>query len=180
MTDIYPADFGWTPDWADPDVRLDRWFHNMDSVINAGVANASNQLDYDDEVGYRAVRKLRDHARSDDDRPWFTTVSFTHPHDPYLAGQEFLGPLRGRYIPLPAVAATDLIDDDPHSQRLRHLLAADTSTVTDERIIRAYFATVSYVDWIAKLLETLGRHDLGANTVIPGQGHRFHHSGGHG
>ena len=30
-TDIYPADFGWTPDWLNPDERIDWWFHNMDS-----------------------------------------------------------------------------------------------------------------------------------------------------
>ncbi|WKZ91927.1 sulfatase-like hydrolase/transferase [Chimaeribacter arupi] len=34
-TDIYPADFGWTPDWAHPERRLD-WFHNMSSVLEAG------------------------------------------------------------------------------------------------------------------------------------------------
>ena len=88
-TDIYPADFAWTPNWSDVDGRFDWWFHNMDSVTGAGVANASNQLDYDDDVGHHAVRKLRDLARSADDRPWLLTVSFTHPHDPYVARQEF-------------------------------------------------------------------------------------------
>ena len=28
-TDIYPADFGWTPDWDHPDERIDWWYHNM-------------------------------------------------------------------------------------------------------------------------------------------------------
>ena len=37
-TDIYPADFGWTPDWDHPGERVDWWYHNMDSVIGAGVA----------------------------------------------------------------------------------------------------------------------------------------------
>ena len=31
-TDIYPADFGWTPDWRKPGERIDWWYHNMDSV----------------------------------------------------------------------------------------------------------------------------------------------------
>ena len=34
-TDIYPADFGWTPDWTRPNHRPD-WYHNMDSVTLAG------------------------------------------------------------------------------------------------------------------------------------------------
>jgi choline-sulfatase len=88
-TDIYPADFGWTPNWDDVDGRFDWWFHNMDSVINAGIAEATNQLDYDDEVGFRTVRKLRDLARTPDDRPWMLTASFTHPHDPYAMRRRY-------------------------------------------------------------------------------------------
>ncbi|MEL6984047.1 MAG: sulfatase-like hydrolase/transferase, partial [Actinomycetota bacterium] len=113
-TDIYPADFGWTPDWSDPDGRFDWWFHNMDSVVGAGVAEASNQLDFDDEVGFRALRKLRDLARSDDPRPWFVTVSFTHPHDPYVARRRFWDRYDHDAIPDPTVGPVD--DPDPHSR----------------------------------------------------------------
>ncbi len=31
-TDIYPADFGWTPDYRRPDERIDWWYHNLSSV----------------------------------------------------------------------------------------------------------------------------------------------------
>src|SRR5438876_726709 len=34
-TDIYPADFGWTPDWLDFEHRPS-WYHSMDSVTQAG------------------------------------------------------------------------------------------------------------------------------------------------
>src|SRR6476619_3459572 len=40
-TDIYPADFGWTPDWLQPDERIDWWYHNMDAVTQAGVAEVT-------------------------------------------------------------------------------------------------------------------------------------------
>ena len=56
-TDIYPADFGWTPDWRKPDERIDWWYHNMESVAGAGVAAVTNQLLFDDEVGFHAVRR---------------------------------------------------------------------------------------------------------------------------
>jgi len=29
-TDIYPGDYGWTPDWKKPDNRVDWWYHNME------------------------------------------------------------------------------------------------------------------------------------------------------
>ena len=84
-TDIYPADFGWTPDYRKPGERIDWWYHNMGSVTSAGVAEITNQLEYDDEVAYHAVRKVYDFGRGLDDLPWMLTVSFTHPHDPYVA-----------------------------------------------------------------------------------------------
>ncbi|MGR3543962.1 MAG: sulfatase-like hydrolase/transferase, partial [Paracoccus sp. (in: a-proteobacteria)] len=48
-TDIYPADFGWTPDWRKPNERIDWWYHNLGSVTGAGVAEITNQLEYDDD-----------------------------------------------------------------------------------------------------------------------------------
>jgi choline-sulfatase len=88
-TDIYPADFGWTPDYRKPGERIDWWYHNMGSVTGAGVAEITNQMEYDDEVAFAAGQKLYDLARGKDDRPWCLTVSFTHPHDPYVARRAF-------------------------------------------------------------------------------------------
>ncbi len=95
-TDIYPVDFGWTPDWDRPEERIDWWYHNMQSVRQAGIAEATNQLDFDDEVAFQAIRFLQDHARADDPRPFFLTVSFTHPHDPYAIREALLEPLPRR------------------------------------------------------------------------------------
>ncbi len=169
-TDIYPADFGWTPNWDDPDGRFDWWFHNMDSVTNAGVADVSNQLDYDDEVGFRAVRKLRDLARTDDERPWHITVSFTHPHDPYVAREEFWELYEDVEIPLPTTRDLTPTGVDAHSARLRHVIAADVTEVSDDQVRvarRAYFANVSYIDqWLGELLATIERHGMADDTVV--------------
>jgi choline-sulfatase len=169
-TDIYPADFGWTPDWEDPGGRFDWWYHNLDSVVHAGVADATNQLDYDDDVGHLAIRKLRDLARSSDDRPWMVTASFTHPHDPYVARKEFWDRYDHDEIALPAVGPIADGDLDPHSRRLRHVIAADVTDVTPEMIRnarRAYFANCSYIDhWVGRLLGTLRHHDLHEDTVV--------------
>ncbi|MCK5622932.1 MAG: sulfatase-like hydrolase/transferase, partial [Alphaproteobacteria bacterium] len=82
-TDIYPADFGWVPDWTRPDERIDLWYHNMSSVVQAGVAATTSQLAFDEEVGTQALRAIHDHARGTDKRPLCLVASFTHPHDPY-------------------------------------------------------------------------------------------------
>ena len=68
-TDIYPADFAWTPDYTRPGERIQWWYHNLGSVTGAGVAEITNQLEYDDEVAYHAVRKVYDLGRGLDPRP---------------------------------------------------------------------------------------------------------------
>ena len=88
-TDIYPADFGWTPDYRRPGERIEWWYHNLGSVTGAGIGETSNQLEYDDEVAYHTTRKLYDLSREEDVRPWCLTVSFTHPHDPYVARKKY-------------------------------------------------------------------------------------------
>ena len=80
-TDIYPADFGWTPDYRKPGERIDWWYHNLGSVTGAGVAEITNQMEYDDEVAFHAVQKLYDFARvtDDADAPALVPDGFLHP-----------------------------------------------------------------------------------------------------
>ena len=169
-TDIYPADFGWTPNWDDADGRFDWWFHNMDSVVHAGIADASNQLDYDDDVAHHAVRKLRDLARTADRRPWMLTVSFTHPHDPYVARRQFWDLYDHDSIPMPTVGPLDPATIDPHSRRLRHVIAADTAEITDDQVRNArhaYLANISYVDHhVGEMLAVMERHGMADDTVV--------------
>ncbi|HSJ46417.1 MAG TPA: choline-sulfatase [Euzebyales bacterium] len=168
-TDIYPSDFGWTPDWDDPEGRFGWWFHNADSVVNAGVAEATNQLDFDDEVGFLAVRELRDAARSADDRPWFLTVSFTHPHDPYVMRQRYWDRYDHDSVDMPRVSAGD-VDPDPHSRRLRHVSALDAAELTDAMVRNArhaYYAAISYIDdWLGLLRATLEAFGMADDTVV--------------
>ncbi|UWQ11717.1 choline-sulfatase [Aliiroseovarius crassostreae] len=148
-TDIYPADFGWTPDYRKPGERIDWWYHNMGSVTGAGVAEISNQMEYDDEVAYNACAKLYDLARGNDDRPWCLTVSFTHPHDPYVARRKFWDLYEDCDHLLPEVPAWDYEDHDPHAKRIFDANDWRNFDITEENIRRsrrAYFANISYLD----------------------------------
>jgi choline-sulfatase len=169
-TDIYPADFGWTPDYARPGERIDWWYHNLGSVTGAGTAEITNQLEYDDEVAYHATAKLHDLSRRQDPRPWCLTVSFTHPHDPYVARPRFWE-LYGDCPALdPEVPAIAFEEQDPHSRRL--MLASDWTAfdITAEDVRRArrgYFAGISYVDdKIGEILGVLERGGLAEETVV--------------
>ena len=168
-TDIYPADFGWTPDWRATDERIDWWYHNMESVTGAGIAEVTNQLLFDDEVGFHAVRALHDVARAEDRRPFLLVASFTHPHDPYVTRQEYWDRYEGVDIPMPAVSAAD-VPLDPHSRRLRAACDMEATAITDDdvrRARRAYMGNISYVDdWTGRLVTTLESLGLADDTVV--------------
>ncbi len=167
-TDIYPADYGWTPDWEQPDVRPS-WYHNMLSVTQAGTCVRSNQLDFDDEVTYAARRHIYDLARSNEARPFCLTVSWTHPHDPYANLPELFDLYRDDDIPMPVVKAAD-VPLDPHSRRLRHVSDMDHYEVTDahvRRARRAYFASISYIDrQVGIVMQALEESGLADSTVV--------------
>ncbi|WP_340252535.1 choline-sulfatase [Roseobacter sp. HKCC-CH-9208] len=160
-TDIYPADFGWTPDYRKPGERIDWWYHNMGSVTGAGVAEITNQMEYDDEVAFAAEQKLYDLARGRDDRPWCLTVSFTHPHDPYVARRKYWDLYEDCAHLMPDVPALPYEDHDPHAQRIFDANDWRNFEIAEDDIVRsrrAYFANISYLDdKIGGLLDVLER-----------------------
>ena len=169
-TDIYPADFGWVPDWNNADQRIDLWYHNMSSVKQAGVAAITNQLSYDDEVGNQATRVIYDHARSEDDRPLCLVASFIHPHDPYATRQQYWDLYEDVNISLPDVPRPENQDQDSHNLRLESVIGLDSVEITEQEILaarRAYYGNVSYVDeWLGRLQDTLDQCDMAENTTI--------------
>ena len=158
-TDIYPADFGWTPDYRKPGERIDWWYHNMGSVTGAGVAETSNQMEYDDEVAYNATAKLYELSRGLDARPWALTVSFTHPHDPYVARKKYWDLYEDCAHLLPETPAMDYDDHDNHAKRIFDANDWRSFDITEENIKRsrrAYFANISYLDdKIGEILQVL-------------------------
>jgi len=169
-TDIYPADFGWTPDWRAPLERVDWWYHNLSSVTEAGCALTSNQLEYDDEVAWFARTRLLELARRRDDRPFCLCASFTHPHDPYTARPEYWARYEGVTIPEPVTPELPADQRDPHTQRLYGAVDASRFSITDENVAnarRAYCANLSYLDdKVGELLGTLGDCGFADDTVV--------------
>lgn len=167
-TDIYPVDFGWTPDWNRPHDRPD-WYHDMSSILDAGPCLRSNQLDFDDEVAFAAERELFGHIRSNDERPFCFVVSFSHPHDPFAIPRQWWDMYRDEDIPMPAFGY-DEANVHPHEARLRHVCAMNDVQITPEQARaarRAYYGAISYVDdhiaTLINLLRETGRLD---DTVV--------------
>ena len=89
-TDVYPSGFDWTPDWRlSPAERLE-WYHNMTSLLLVARRRGGDA----DRLRRRGLlpRRCRRSATSrcaGDTAPFFLTVSFTNPHDPWEMRQRY-------------------------------------------------------------------------------------------
>jgi choline-sulfatase len=168
-TDIYPSDFGWTPDWENFDDRPS-WYHNMISVAQAGTCRTSNQIEYDEEVAHKSLRKIYDLARRGNHQPFLLLASFTHPHDPYAITPEYWNRYDHHKIDLPDVPEIPYDQLDPHSRRLHRVSAMGQYTQTQDRIRNArhaYYAMISYIDdKVGQLLKALEDTGLKDNTIV--------------
>lgn len=177
-TDIYPADFNWTANWSQPHTpdadddgeRLLAAAGEVNGIKKSGVFERTIQLDYDDEVAFRAIRKIHDLARSDDQRPFCLFASFTHPHDPFAVPQEYWDRYDHDDIDMPEIPALPREQLDPHSQRLYdHIGVAEAAmTEADIRVARhGYYGAISYVDdQVGRLVDALNKAGFAENTVI--------------
>jgi choline-sulfatase len=168
--DIYPGDLDWTPDWRLPTGEQLPWYHTMESVLEPGIAVASLQQDYDDEVAFRAVRKLFDLAREEVERPFFLVVSFSNPHDPWELRRRYWDLYDRDAIELPAVPRIPLDEADAHSRRLRAMCGVDEVDLSQDQMRAArhgYYAAISYLDErVGDVLGALRDAQLDADTIV--------------
>lgn len=168
-TDIYPADFGWTPDWQHEPTHYS-WSHHMASVVEAGPCERTLQMDFDEDAVYRAERKIYDLARAVDGRSFFLTVSMTEPHDPYNCLPQHWALYDDDSIDMPRVAAIAPEQMDPHSRRLYYQAGMHQYRITDARIRNArhaYYGMISYVDdQVGRLLRALQHAGVADNTIV--------------
>ena len=89
--EIYPADFSWVPNWGD---EGERDTNDPRSVFISGLCERSVQIDYDEEVTFKAVQHLYDIARSSDERPFFPAGLLHSSARTLSLPKGVLGPLR--------------------------------------------------------------------------------------
>jgi choline-sulfatase len=168
--DIYPGDLDWTPDWRLPAGEQLPWYHTMESVLEPAVSVASMQQDYDDEVAFRAVRKIFDLARERDGRPFFLVSSFSNPHDPWELRRRYWDLYEREAIDLPAVPRIPLEQADPHSRRLRAMCGVDELDLSPDQLRAArhgYYAAISYLDErVGEVLGALRDAGLDGDTIV--------------
>jgi choline-sulfatase len=169
ITDIYPADFTWVPDWEEGPTNAPTGI-SMRAVVEAGECLRSLQIDYDDETEFLAQQKLYDLARRTEKDPFFLTVSFSHPHSPFTAFSDHWHRYRHEDIDLPAVPPIPLEKLDTHSRWLYYSHGRDRIKVTTEHVLNArhaYYGMISYIDdKVGRLLQVLESTGLADNTIV--------------
>lgn len=168
-TDIYPAEFLWVPDWSRGPAHRPTGI-GMGHVVDAGPCVRNMQIDYDEEVAHAAVQKIYDLARDSSAQPFFLTVSFTHPHPPFVALQEHWDRYDPAQIDVPQVNAIAHDALDPHSQWLYVAHGQDRHAISADHVRRArhaYYAMISYVDEkIDAVLAALERSGLADDCIV--------------
>ena len=173
-TDIYPADFGWTPDWDDPYNDPVRAYLRQAArdITDSGLSAPTLQMRYDDEVTHRAVQWLQ--GPGDREEPFLLTVSYTHPHDPFTITREYWDRYEGRVIDDPVTPGLVEGTIDEPSRHLREAFDLDNLNLSGSRVRtarRAYYAAISYLDEnigkvVTSLRERERERDCDRPTVI--------------
>lgn len=175
-TEIYPADFSWTPTASYADIETDderryaAGTSTVESVMDAGPMARTMQIDYDEDVVHHAIRELYVRARSEDTRPFMMTVSLTQPHDPYVTTRAYWDRYDDEEIDPPRVSEIPLENRDPHSQSLYVHYGQDKIEISEEayrRARRGYYGMISHVDDLfGRLNAALAETGFAENTII--------------
>src|SRR5579884_2548804 len=172
-TDIFPANYNLYRPWevqGNPPrpVRPTMAEH----LKHAGPVAWSDQLEYDEEVHYRALEQLRAYSRrqgASADQPWFFCVSYTHPHDPPFITAEYWDRYENVEIPPPETPPPGHVPHESDTWVITYC-GVDAVGLTAEEIQRArrgYFAMTSYFDdKVGALVGELGRLGLLDNTIV--------------
>jgi choline-sulfatase len=168
VTDIYPSDFAWTTDWEH--VFRPGGGIRIRNVVEAGWCVRSLQMDFDEEVEHLARQALFDHARTPDAKPFFLTVSFSHPHPPYVAPKAFWDLYSDDEIDMPTVPTMAREKLDPFNSARWEMMGHQHYDLTEEQTRsarHAYYAMITYVDaLIGRVLDALEESGLAENTVV--------------
>ncbi len=142
--------------------RSDRW-----TIIDG--ENGEGYLDYmvaDLTIDY--LNKVKDQ-----EKPWFIACGFVKPHSPLEAPQRFFDMYDLKSIELPTgFAPRPTVPDGFPTGSIRQrnddlFIGRDASPEQAKKMIRAYYASTSWMDWNAgRVLDELERLELHENTIV--------------
>lgn len=171
--DIYPSTFDWTISNREKvHVKPRGTGQGRHRVFESGVGWTPD-IDYDEEVAFRAVTGLRSIGRhmqraGNAMDPFFLCVSFTGPHYPFYAPRRYWDLYRDEDIALPALVPNDE-DEHPIAEWVRATTHME-EPVPPEVCRRARHATLGRIslldEYLGRILTTVQEAGLYENTII--------------
>lgn len=136
-----------------------------------------------DQADEQTTRIAIDTMNQHRDRPWFIAAGYLRPHVPHVAPARFFDMFPARDIPLPVNPVNDLDDIPLASELAINTRAKDMGGMSeaDKRdAIRAYLASVSYMDWqVGRVLDALEKSGQAERTIVVFWGDHGWHLGEH-
>jgi arylsulfatase A-like enzyme len=165
------------------------------NTANAANANGSSRASQSDRIvvlegdgesngDYRTATRAIEYLERHKDRPFFLAVGFAKPHSPPAAPKKFFDlydPAQIRLPPdfAPRPAAPPGFPDISIPRRNADLfIGRDASESEAREMIRAYYASVSFMDaQVGRVLDALDRLELRDKTIIVFWGDHGYHLG---
>ncbi|MEM1355840.1 MAG: sulfatase [Planctomycetota bacterium] len=134
---------------------------------------------HDSRATDKAIEVLKRHRRSR--QPLFLAVGYVRPHVPLVAPATFYEPFDADQLTLPEQIEGDLEDIPPIGRgRVGSIHGPDTDQKA-RRTLRAYYASVSYMDaQVGRLIAALDEQGMTGNTIIVFMSDHGFHLGEHG
>jgi len=167
--DIYPSTFDWTnPNRERVFVKPRGTGQGRHRVYESGIGWTPD-MDYDEEVAFRALTGIRAMGRGDDDRPTLLCVSFNGPHYPFSAPQRYWDLYDDGDVDVPSLPEGYQDDDHPTVQWVRAATHME-EPVPEDICRRARHATLGRVtmidDYLGRILRELQEAGMADDTIV--------------
>ncbi|NJO00546.1 MAG: sulfatase-like hydrolase/transferase [Bacteroidia bacterium] len=144
-------------------------------VVNSGFNETSHNSKFDKWAHFKALDYLREKRaaieQGADTRPFFLTISYNYPHEPFHPPLELYRMYENAPVDLPALP--DTLDPcySAMDKWLNQHHGLETTQVKDpesiQKVRRAYYALVTYVDIVVgEIMKCLAENNFDKNTLI--------------
>lgn len=189
-TNIYPADFSWVRSraWENKPVsfpdRLGPAYEKggPDNGHGMGRRRWNWHLEYDERTHCAALEYLRRQVRDQwyegadtsvgaNERPFFLSVSYHHPHQPFQVPQKYWDLYEGVTFPIPEIPEAIEETWSQLDRWLHYSHGLDKKNIADpanlQLMYRCYYGLISYIDdLVGELLTALDDLALADSTLV--------------
>ncbi|MFI3326397.1 MAG: sulfatase-like hydrolase/transferase [Clostridia bacterium] len=137
------------------------------NLINGGTWVGKDKYHIDEFVGNAGKAWLKNHLKEDGEKPWFFTLSFPGPHQPYdCEGTEFAELYDLEDMTRNETTVEDLDQKPPHYKKYKWFIDKYGEEAF-KKTKRSYYANMSFIDKkVGEIIEVLKENNAYDNTVI--------------